>query len=490
MSYKQLIDKDKVDKYSPEKFDKFFNVAMTSTLQEEFYSKKSEQTEETIKIHKEAIKDNRKIYSLSLLLPINDIHKMLIIKNLIEDKEVVSTDKITENNIILDCLKKMPIHRAYKTLYMLALNKTNNARTKWISRQFIIENKQHIYTHALKYKRLLKVIFRHNHIMTEKLLGTAYIDVERFIFKKDMDKITDKDFKNYIKAKTDKEAVFKLPYSVAVGFKNLHKIDDKEFMEKIKGKLTINEQKRIQNKAQEVGVKVDVDLTKYNLVDLFKYFRSKPGEKLNDIKLADLVHKRGHIEGKPLKEYFMFDQVSVLVDSSKSMEGSDEKKYHPISVAQAVSFVLAELGKKTTIIDETMFNGKPKGHTEIGRKLLELLKNLDMEKENLVVVVSDGFENNVEGMTHQILYAYKKKIDKKDKVLILHLNPVFDPKTGNVRKLSELMKTYGIRDTRQLFMILLLALVSYKNDKKLKKTLKGLEKKVTVRKRKKKVSKK
>jgi len=126
------------------------------------------------------------------------------------------------------------------------------------------------------------------------------------------------------------------------------------------------------------------------------------------------------------------------------------------------------------------------GQTNIAETLLNVLKELDLEKENLVVIISDGYENAPEGLVDQIVLAFKKKLDKKEKTMLLHLNPVFAPEGENVKKLSEIMQTYGIRDTKQLFIILLLSLIKNKKDKKIREIIEKQKQTVEIRERKKK----
>ena len=93
-------------------------------------------------------------------------------------------------------------------------------------------------------------------------------------------------------------------------------------------------------------------------------------------------------------------------------------------------------------------------------------------------------------MSNQILTVFKKKIDKKEKTIIICLNPVFAPEAEDVKKLSEVIQTYGIRSEKQLFLILMLALIRNKKDKKIREIINDMKQKVVVRKRKKKKSRK
>jgi len=476
MSYKSLIEGQNLNF---ELIDKFLNTSMTSTLQEEFYTSKDEQVKTTFKIHEDLEKEHRDVYALSLLLPINDIHKQLIVKNLIKNRIDNKEQTKFENNVILDILQRMPTNRAYKTFDVLMRTKTNNVRARWLARQFLRERKNKRFE-ALKYNKIMRQMFKHFHISADKILKDK--EIENFLF--DKGRVTDELFKNYRKAKTDKEVVYKLPYSIAEGFKSLHKIPDDEFMEKIKGQLSKEERKRVQNRAEKTGIKVEVDLTSYKPVPLLKYLRAADKE-IKGIK--NIFEKSCRNEAERLFRYFEFENVKIILDNSGSMYGSDEKKYHPIAVAEAVAHTLKYLSDETKIIsvpNEKTFLAKPDGESRIADGIMKALEDIDIEKDNLIVIISDGYENSpFVGLSNQILTIFKSKIDKKEKTMIIHINPVFAPESENIKKLSEVIQTYGIRDTKQLFLILLLAIIKNKKDKKIRQIIQDLKVKVRVRKK-------
>ena len=494
MGYKDLVEKG--EELNSELFEQFINMSMTSTLQEEFYTKKDEQTKKSLKLHDDMFTNSRKIYSMTLLLPINDIHKACIIKNLIKNINISKVEKEFENNLILDILKKLPTNRAYKTLHMLAQNKINNSRVRWLMRQFLYERKN-LRFETLKYKRLMSVIVKHAHINTGRLVHDKEIDY--FLFLDKIDKatgkkkktlITDKLFQTYIRAGKDRNAVFDLPYSVAEGFKNLHNISDEEFMSKVKDKLTEGEKRKVQRRAQKAGVEVQLDLSKQDPINILKLLRNKDIDVKNINKSAlEDFEKACERDAKQLYDYFTFKNIKIVLDNSGSMYGSDEKKFHPISVAEAVANVLKYLSDESEIIsvpNEGNFLTKVDGESKIADGILKALEGVDLENDSLVVIISDGYENSPAGLSNQILTVFKKKIDKKEKVIIIHLNPVFASESENIKKLSDVIQTFGIRDTRQLFIVLMLALIRNKKEKKIREIVNDLKKKVVIRERKKK----
>ncbi len=487
MGYKDLINTKKASNVDTELYEKFLNAANTSTLQKEYYTKPDEQAKKVFKLHDEMISKHRDLYTTAVLLPINDLHKQLIIKNIITNKDATKAQIDFENNLILDSLRKIPTNRAYKTFDILMRSKINNTRLRWLMRQFLRERRDVVFE-SVKYKRLMKAMLKHAHINSTKILKDK--EIEYFLFDKE-DKVTKDIYKNYFKAKKDKTAMYKLPASIAEGFKSLHKVSDKDFLKNIKGNLTKTEKRRVQNRAEKAGVKVEYSIKGDNPVNILKFLRVAENRNLkNDYKEFDKACK---IKAEKLFEYFEFDNVKIVLDNSASMYGSDEKKNHPISVAEACAHVLKYLSDETEVISvpnkgDLLVNTD--GETKIAEGLIKDIEGIDIDKDNIIFIISDGYENAPAGLSDQIILAFKKKLDKKEKTIIIHLNPVFAPEAEDVKKLSDQIQTYGIRDTRQLFLVLLLAIIRNKKDKKIREIVEGMKKKVEIRKRKKKKVKK
>lgn len=468
MTWKELIESEK--KFDPEELSSFLNSTITSTLQTEYYSKPDEQGKIIFNAHKLMMDSNREIYALSLLLPINDIHKQLIIFNLLKSgKEIPKEQKFWENRIISLTLKYMPTNRAYKLFTILQKNKVNNIRTRWLAKEFLL-NRDNLIYETVKYRKWLKNLIIHNHLKPE---GSTK-EIFSFLFDKKPE-VEEELLKVALKAKKDKEAVFKLPYSIAIGYKNLHKIPDEEFYEKIKGQMTKAEKLRLQETAKEAGTEVEVSLASYEPIKLLKYFRLATDKA--DLKVFEKACQR-LAERIP----FAFGKVAIIIDNSPSMYGSFEKKFHPISVAEAITNVMAFLSKKAKIYLTS--NGKEssikpfltklEGSSDLATALLNALK----DEPEILIIISDGYENSPAGLAHQILQAYLLKI--LGKTMILHINPVYAPESKDIKTLHDKILTMGIRDTNQLMLILLIALAHFKKTKEIQKILEELRKKIAV----------
>jgi len=465
MTWKELIESEK--KFDPGQLSSFLNSTITSTLQTEYYTKPDDQAKIIFNAHQLMMDANREIYALSLLLPINDIHKQLIIYNLLKNGRGVSKEqKFWENRIIMVALKLMPTNRAYKLFTVLQKNKVNNVRARWLAKEFLTSRENLVYE-TIKYKKWLKNLIIHNHLKPEK----SNKEIFSFLFEK-KPKVETGLLKLALEAKKDKEAVFKLPYSIALGYKALHKIPDEEFYEKIKGQMTKAEKLRAQEVAGKAGVKIETRFETYAPIKLLKYFRLAV-EKA-DYKIFEKACKK-----TADKIPFSFGKVAIVLDNSPSMYGSFEKKFHPISVAESVTEVMKNLAEvkvySTSGKDITKaFLTKLEGSSDLATALLKSLK----DNPELIIIISDGYENSPAGLAHQILQAYLIKV--LGKTMILHINPVYAPETKDIKTLHDKILTMGIRDTRQLMLILLIALAHFKKTKEIQKLLKELRKKVEV----------
>lgn len=468
MGWKSLVEE--TPKLDTDLLSTFLNSTITSTIQTEYYSKPEDQMKAIFNIHKRMLKEQREAYALSLLLPINHIHKQLIIFNLLKHgKGVIKEQKEWENKIIRLALRYLPTNRAYKVFTILQLNKVNNKRTRELAKEFLLSRKS-LEFEAIKYKKSMKNIIIHNHINAEKL----FADINQFLFKKKPKIKTMALLKTYIAAKKDKKEVYKLPYSVALGFKELHKIPDKTFYNKIKEKMTHGEKLRTQEVATKHGVKIDIDFKRYDPIKMLKYFRA-------NVSRAEYESFAKSCERMANKIPFRFSKIRVILDRSRSMYGSYEKKFHPISVSESIAQVLSHLSNDFKIYPEVRpFMVKLEGETDLS----VLLKALKDEPE-LLVILSDGYENAPAGLAHQILHAYLTKIDKK-KTIIIHINPVFAPEMEEIRTLHKKILTMGIRNINQLALILLIGLAHYRKTKEIEKVLEGLRKKIEIPKKKKK----
>jgi hypothetical protein len=92
----------------------------------------------------------------------------------------------------------------------------------------------------------------------------------------------------------------------------------------------------------------------------------------------------------------------------------------------------------------------PFGQTDLAGPLVQALK----WQPELVVIVSDGYENAPPGAVSQLLAAYRSRVRGARDVSVVHLNPVFDAEHFAPRRLGPELPTVGIRDAADLLTML------------------------------------
>lgn len=436
----------------------FINASFTGTGQEEYYNSKKEQRASLFAGHKPVLEKYREFYALLLVSTINDLNKQIIIFNLLKHGSTTPIEqKEFENKLIMQALNGMHTNRAYNALELLADNKVNNKRTRKVVSDFLTGRKNYKYE-FVKYKTKVKKIITHNHLYKNN-------EVWDFLFdkKKTFDEVL---FNDYMKAKSDVEAAYRLPYSIAEGFASFHKIDRKTFLSKIKDQMTDREKQRLTTSAKEAGVKLEADWTKASLRDMYIYLYSltrKPN------KVEEVIDTRAALEAKNIPYYY--EKVALVIDNSASSYGSEEKKYHPIASQMAIAKVLSQLSDTVEWVytnDAGYRLGALQlpevgGDTNLASALMKALHG----KPDAVFILTDGYENVVSGAAAQLINAFKRQLDKDNKVLIMQISSVFAAESGTVRQLSELAPNMGIRDHGQLGGVLLLGTMEHNKERTL-----------------------
>ena len=95
----------------------------------------------------------------------------------------------------------------------------------------------------------------------------------------------------------------------------------------------------------------------------------------------------------------------------------------------------------------------PQGTTRLAHTLLRALKS----SPELVIIVSDGYENHPAGGVREVVRVFKERLDPQETTSFLHLNPTFDSDYLAPRPLSAQLPTMGIRDAEDIFTLLAFA---------------------------------
>ena len=76
---------------------------------------------------------------------------------------------------------------------------------------------------------------------------------------------------------------------------------------------------------------------------------------------------------------------------------------------------------------------------------MRILDGLERRPDRLVVV-SDGWDNAPPGLAGEVLRVWSDRLDPERRTSVVHLNPVYDSGTFDVRRLAPGVATVGIRD--------------------------------------------
>jgi len=217
-----------------------------------------------------------------------------------------------------------------------------------------------------------------------------------------------------------------------------------------RGKTTRKEALAVKSTTtKERKSEVQVDYRRYSIYELLMHLYRNTGE---------WSALRGELASKAefIGSRLSFPpRVAVVVDNSGSHLGSGERLHQPRASMEATLRVLMACeGSEVRPfhvgppLEEDSWL-KVEGHTELRLPLARALA----WKPDLVIVLSDGYENVRAGSVSQILST---KAFRNSGISVIHLNPVAAAETSSLRRISESVVPYGLVDVAQLPMVILL----------------------------------
>lgn len=420
----------------------FINACFAATGQAEFYGSAGEQRVSIDFLHAYIAANYRLLYARCLAAGINQFNRALVVFNLLRlgaPKNPI--ERREEGALIRATLQDLPPPRVYRLFRRLRLERVNNRRARAVVREYLSARPKLAFD-AVKYRSKLCAVARHIHLRLPEELGD-------FLFLgADSRKAWNTSLlESFRQAKYSAAAAFDLPATVAEGLSAQRGMDRKKFLERAEDQLTAGERLRLVCSAMEAGAKLDpLDLGLQPLTRLAIYLLSLPLEERQAelqryeealARSAQRVARRlGRRPGR----------VAAVLDRSYSAVGSREKKNRPLAVALATSALLRSIYAEyrpfwtTPIEHETLVT--PFGQTRLAAPLLEALA----WRPELVVVVSDGFENDPPGGAAELVRVYRQRLDPQGFTSIVLLNPVFDSSTYMPRALGPSVPTVGLRD--------------------------------------------
>ncbi|MQY19760.1 hypothetical protein [Nocardia macrotermitis] len=424
----------------------FANAAITATGQREFHSEQGQQRLSLDFLHDYMLGNYRELYAAMLALEINDHNAALIIRRLLESaREANGEQRRTEGRLIARRLELLPPQRVYRLFRDLRASGVNNRRTRAIIRDWLTTRPDPAFD-AVKYRGAVKTTLRHAHLRppTPELGDFLFAPHRRKRFDTPL-------LEAWRRAHHEQAALYELPYTVAEGFAVKHRIDRAVFLERIAPRLTRLEQLRLQESAHRLDASaVRADLGRMSLTRLASYVlalsldaRAGRREELTAALAVAARRTAGEQRGS-------WGRVAAVLDDSFSSFGSSAKRRRPLAVALACHCLLRELAAEyvplwTSGRTDALL-GYPYGATPLGHRIIDAL---DTAPDRLVIV-SDGWDNAPPGLAAEVLRVWRGVLDPDERVDVVHLNPVYDAENFEVRRISGVVPTAGVRNAEDL----------------------------------------
>ena len=416
---------DRYEQVQTEDLLTFINACFVGTGQAQYYEAAEQQGLSLDFLHSYVQGNYRRLYARCLATGINDFNKAQILFRLLSTgRDTEPADRQQENALIRSALRRLPPQRAYKLFGKLRKAGVNNRRTRAVVRDYVAGRKIHF--DAVKYRAQLRPLVKHTHLELDT-------ETAAFLFRGYKErKYNVPLYESFRQAHYQQEAIYELPYSIAVGLATKYSVSRETFLRKIEPRMTAREKLR----HQRVGAG-SFDPAKVSLTDLAVYFLSLPfGERTSTAELMD-VAARNLVQQTP----FSAGKVATVLDRSRSSRGTTDAKQRPLALALAVDRFLAvscqEYRAFWTHSTDDWREVHPVGTSGLAFPLLQALE----WKPELVVIVSDGYENAPAGGVREVLRVGQERLKLPP---VIHLNPVFEAREFSPRNLSSELPTAAL----------------------------------------------
>lgn len=426
----------------------FINACFACSGQREFYEEASQQTVSVAFLHEYILGNYRRLYARSLAAGINHFNQAQIILNLLATGAATPmADRAEESALITAALRALPPQRAYALFQQLRHRRINNRRSRALVRRYLAERPDLPFD-TIKYRKKLRAAAAHTHAQLPGECG-AFLFLGRR-----QRAFTTPLFEAFRRAQFSQAAVFELPYTIAEGFAARHGIPRDQFLSGIEARMTATEKLRLQRSAEAEGHPPALDWSRVGLTRLALYYVGLPlterQARRNSIEAAFRDSARRVLGRAPRR----FGRVAAVLDRSYSSSGSSEKRRRPLAIALAVSRLLRAASDTyqpfwtPSLADELLVTAH--GQTDLATPLLDALE----WGPDLIVIVSDGYENAPAHATQAVVRVFRERLDPQHRVSIVHLNPVFDSDNYAPRTLGPAIPTVGLRDAEDLLTML------------------------------------
>jgi hypothetical protein len=433
----------------------FVNACFACTGQREFYGDGRGQRVSLDFLHSYIAGNYRDLYAQVLALGVNHLNQALIVRNLLASgRELREASRARENALLTRTLHTLPSHRAMHLLEDLAKHGVNNRRARALTKGYLgrVEARDFL---AVKYRRSFRRAAVHAHVPFAGELRAFFLRgwKER--------RFATPIFESFRQAHFADRAIYELPYSIAEGLAQKRGVRREVFLDRITPRLTAHERARLVATRAAAGLATDVDWSRQSLVRIASYLLSlseaeRPTRE-EELSRAFTVAARRAAR----RTEASYGRVVCVLDRSFSSQGSREKRHRPLAAALGVSRFFRATARSYTALwtSSASANGLsereelqvvPRGATDLTTPILEALRL----RPDLLVVVSDGHDNDPQGLAGQVLEAGARLVPG---CFMLHLNPVHDSETYAPRGLSRAVPTLGLRDAEDVPTLVALA---------------------------------
>ena len=374
---------------------------------------------------------DRKLYAALLRLPnLSPETLMAIIQRLlaVTDVPTAGISKAEEDNLILQCLPHLPVSSVLQGFLNLVKRRVNNQRTSGWIRAYIFGAPQ-LESYAVTYRQTLRKLIRHalgapvtqtctHKFLLEKPDKKTKTYLQRYVLRyaKDTALVEDVFLFLFGKLKTSKfsllNAYLATRHNIEAGkglpFKVLRGIAG-TFQPEIP-------QRRLRRLAGREKLKRDVtEQFDGSLVGKIReYYQSS----------IDLSHLNEAINAEAAQITALDAHVYFIMDASASMRGFGHREFNNIAIAMGLLKVFQKRIRKTEIAwiggapNKKNAFPEPIGTTSLAPALIkEIQQNTD-----LIILISDGYENVEQGDTAMVLAEIEKL---GIKIPMLHIIPAF-----------------------------------------------------------------
>lgn len=426
----------------------FVNACFSCTGQREFYNDARGQAVSIEFLHAYILGNYRRLYARTLAAGINHFNQAQIVLNLLATgKQTPPGDRREEGALIAAALRALPPQRAFRVLELLRERRINNRRARAIAREYL-EGRKDLGFDAVKYRAKLRATVAHGHL---KLAG----ELNPFLFHGWRKRTyTTPLLETFRRAHYEQAALFELPFTIAEGLAHKHGIPRDVFLQRIEPRLTAAERLRLQGAAAREDGAIALDLGRAPLTKLALYVLSLKPEARRERR--DALHAAmEQAAARTLRRASVpLGRVAAVLDNSYSASGSTEKRRRPLGVALAAHYLLSASAREyrafwTSPVEDPLLMGA-RGQTDLSTPLLDALE----WKPDLVVVVSDGYDNDPPNAVAEVTRVFRTKLDPARRTSIIHANPVFASELYAPRGIGALVPTVGVRDAEDLPTVL------------------------------------